>query len=376
MRRAYVIASIELRQRMRSVAWIVLMAIVFLMMLVTGVIAWFGFGLISAEARAADPEAGEGGFFYSFVLYEALFLALCVAPAFSGNAINGDRENATLASVQLTAASTSEIIFGKILAAAITGICFIAMMLPILLTVAIATGLNPFVVIISLLLLVIEVVIVSAIGVAISGLIAKSLISVVATYLIVALLCIGSVIFFGLTTLSDRVEVTYKWRDLDLTKVEFNDSGKLTNRDGELLTIDTAEEEAEYCTPWDVSTYENYRTDRSWVFLTMNPFSILADGVPAEFDKFGNPESLFALTASGQRFLQQEPETLSIEDSCRVDDLDSEPSETALETYQKGIPSWWIGLGGQTVFAAGLVWLAYRRTRTPAVKLPPGTRVA
>ena len=35
MRRAYVIASIELRQRMRSVAWIVLMAIVFLMMLVS-----------------------------------------------------------------------------------------------------------------------------------------------------------------------------------------------------------------------------------------------------------------------------------------------------------------------------------------------------
>ena len=39
-------------------------------------------------------------------------------------------------------------------------------------------------------------------------------------------------------------------------------------------------------------------------------------------------------------------------------------------------PSWFVGLFLQLVLTAGLLWWGWARTRTPARRLPPGTRIA
>ena len=46
------------------------------------------------------------------------------------------------------------------------------------------------------------------------------------------------------------------------------------------------------------------------------------------------------------------------------------------EVMASTVPSWFVGLALQLLLAGGLLGGAWARTRTPAKRLPPGTRVA
>ncbi|WP_244632436.1 MULTISPECIES: hypothetical protein [unclassified Microbacterium] len=200
---------------------------------------------------------------------------------------------------------------------------------------------------VSLLVLAAEIIIVAAIGVGLSGLIARPLFSVATTYLVVSALVFGTLIAFGLGGLAVRSEATSYSRPYDANGA-----------------VD--------CENWEVSTtYEVPRFDLVWWALAANPFVVLADATPTEFSPEGYPVDLFGQIKTGVRAAQQSP----LEQ--RWDECDPDGGYlTPQDMMESSVPSWFVGLGVQVVIAGSLFAGAWARTRTPARRLPPGTRIA
>ncbi|GGH47130.1 ABC transporter permease [Microbacterium album] len=343
------IVALELRQRVRSVAWYVLLGVFALLLLIVTVLAF----LVSGTWEAV------GGFVYSIVIFFVLLLATLVSPALSGNAINGDRDAATLAPVQVTLATTGQIVLGKFLAAWVTGLAFLAAAVPFILIATVAGNSDPGVVAVSLLVLMAEVGVVAAIGVGLSGVLARPLFSVAVTYLTVAALSIGTLIAFGLGGAAVRSEVVSTSR-----YIEYGVAGQ------------------EYeCSEWQTYTYETPRFDLVWGFLAANPYVILADATPTTFDRHGNPVDLFGQIKLGARHAQRTPDLNPVDDGCVPTPQGFVPSSgpswaTGEEVIASTTPSWFVGLGSHVLLAAGALAWAWSRNRTPAGRLPQGTRVA
>ena len=105
-----------------------------------------------------------------------LLLAVLVSPTLSGNAINGDRDAATLAPVQVTLATTAEILLAKFLAAWITGLAFVAVLGAVpALGDARGRGDAGQQSAVSLIILIVEIGVIAAIGVGLSGIIGRPL---------------------------------------------------------------------------------------------------------------------------------------------------------------------------------------------------------
>ena len=331
------IARLELTQRLRSVGWYILLGVFALVLIGVTVLAFMVYSW--------GDFVGAG--VYSIVVNVVLLLVVLVSPTLSGNAINGDREAATLAAVQVTAASTGDIMLGKLLAAVATGGAFLLVALPFLAIALLGGGVNALVLLVSLLVLAVEIVIVAAIGVGLSGLIARPLFSVAATYLVVAGLTIGTLIAFGLGGAAIRSEATSYSRPYDA--------------DGQLE-----------CDRWETYTYEVPRFDRVWWVLAANPFVVLADATPTDFNPDGYPVDMFGQIKLGVR-MAQHPPVEQRWDGCSEEYGDAHTPEELMEGT---VPSWFVGLGIQVLIAGGLFAGAWSRTRTPARRLPPGTRIA
>lgn len=356
------IIGIELRQRVRSVAWYVLL----------GVFAVILIGLLVLSLASFALWDGGNEWFFSIVIMLVLLLVLLVSPTLSGSAVNGDRDTATLAPVQVTLVTTTEIVVGKFLAAWISGLAFLVVALPFLLVATFAGDLNPLVIVSSLVVLVVEVGVVAAIGVGLSAVVARPLFSVASTYLIVAALTIGTLLVFGLGATALRSTQVSVTRDFDTSSVPAG------------------------CNPFDASEVEGCPTldeigcsettslndvprfDRVWWVLAANPFVILADATPPTYDeRYGSPSDLFSQVAVGVRLAQIPPEPQVVTDYCeRYGQEQVPPYETLEERTAGTTPSWFVGLLAQLVLAAGLMAWGIARTRTPAKRLPPGTRIA
>lgn len=331
-----IIARLELTQRLRSVGWYVLLGVFAVVMI--GVTA-----LSFAVFSWTGPSVGAGVF--SVVVNMVLLLVVLVSPTLSGNAINGDRDAATLAAVQVTAASTGDIMLGKLVAAIVSGGAFLLVAVPFLALSLLGGGASPLVLLVALLVLAAEIVIVAAIGVGLSGLLARPLFSVVTSYLVIAALTIGTVIVFGMGGAAIRTETTSYYRPYDETGV--------------------------VCDRWETSTNETPRFDLVWWVLAANPFVVLADATPTEFSPEGYPVDMFGSIKYGVRSAQIPP------GGQRYDECASgQGGQTAREVIDSTVPSWFVGLGVQLVLAGGLFAGAWARTRTPARRLPPGTRIA
>lgn len=332
-----IITRLELTQRLRSVGWYILLGVFALILLgVTG---------LAFAVYSWGDAVGAG--VYSIVVNIVLLLVVLVSPTLSGNAINGDRDAATLAAVQVTAASTGDIMVGKLLAAVATGGAFLLVAVPFLALSLLGGGANPLVLLVSLLVLAAEIIIVAAIGVGLSGLIARPLFSVATTYLVVAGLVVGTLIVFALGGMAVRSEATSYQRP-------YGANGEVD------------------CESWEVtSTYDAPRFDLVWWTLAANPFVVLADATPTEFSPDGYPVDLFGQIKLGLRSAQQ-PQL-----EMRWDECDPDGGwRTPKEVIESSVPSWFVGLGVQVVIAGSLFAGAWARTRTPARRLPPGTRIA
>lgn len=359
--RLWTIARLELTQRVRTVSWYVLLGIFALLLVGVTLLAFLAYGGLGGN------EAGAG--VYSVVVNITLLLVLLVSPTLSGNSINGDRDAATLAPVQVTLATTGEILLGKFLAAWLTGLAFAVVTLPFLVIATFAGGVDPVVIVVSLAVLVVETAIIAAIGVAVSGVVARPLFSVATTYLVVAAFAIGSLIGFGLVGASFTSEATNTYRDVAYDPV----TGEPECQDG---SSDCGNPEQMVCGEWQTDTYNVPRFDRVWWLLAANPFVILGDAVPARFDAGGYPVDVFGWVKSGVRGAQHPPSLETSWDGCAAWDAAADEALTPEQIVENSVPSWFVGLGVQALLAAGLLWWAWARTRTPARTLPPGTRIA
>jgi ABC-2 type transport system permease protein len=348
-----VIFSLEMRQRLRGVAWYVLLGVFFgLFFLITVATT-----IIVFASGDSDGAKNVGAPLYSVIIYFVLLLGSLVAPAMSGNAINGDRDAGTLATTQVTLITTGQIVVGKFLAAWLTALGFLAIALPFLAYAAIVGGENGLTVVISLLVLAAELGVIAAIGVGLSGLINRPLISVVVTYLSVAALSLGTFIAFTLGGLAVQTSTTqYFYANIH--------------------------EKTQTCT--GVSSYNTTlpRFDLDWGVLAPNPFVILSDAVPTTYDSNGNPTDLFGDFKYTERGAQLSPFADSTPKAACRDALAedgpgySSDGDSAKAVIDETTPSWAIGLGIQLVLAVAALLGGWARTRTPARRLPRGSRVA
>ena len=357
------IVGLELTQRTRSIAWYVLLGVFALLLAIVTGLSFLAWG------SALQP----GGAIYSTIVYITLLLVVLVSPTLSGNAINGDRDAATLAPVQVTRATTFEILFGKFLAAWVTGLAFVAVSVPFLVLATLGGGGAPATITVSLLVLVFEVGIISAIGVALSGILSRPLFSVATTYLVVAALVVGTLIAFALVGMTMRSEVTNHYRSIEYDQYS---GDSFPCMPGETPSDEyPCDDDIEVtCGEWHTSTYEVPRFDHVWWLLAANPFVILADATPTQYDQHGNPNDLFGQIKFGVRAAQQPPEFEQRWDDCAPPLQDERP--TPAEVIDQSTPSWFVGMALQLLLAAGLMWWAWARTRTPAGRLPAGTRIA
>lgn len=358
------IVRLELMQRTRSVAWYVLLGVFALLLIIVTVLAFLAFTYVPDD---------QGSAIYSTIVYITLLLIVLVSPTLSGNSVNGDRDAATLAPVQVTLATTAEIIIGKFLAAWVTGLAFVAVSVPFLALATLSGGSDAATVVTSLLVLIVEVGIIAAIGVALSGILARPLFSVATTYLVVAALVVGTLIAFGLVGATMRSEQTVNTRSFDWEAYE---DGEFPCMPGETPSADYPCEDDLTATCGEWQTYQNevVRFDRVWWLLAANPFVILADATPTRFDDNGYPVDLFGQIKLGVRAAQQVPPAEVTWDDCSRSPSDQQP--TPEQIIAGSAPSWFVGLGLQLLLAAGLLWWAWARTNTPARRLPPGTRIA
>jgi ABC-2 type transport system permease protein len=346
-----VIFSLEMRQRLRGVAWYVLLGVFFgILLLITGVTS-----VIVFSAGSTDANQQVGGPLYSLVIYFVLLLGVLVAPAMSGNAINGDRDSGTLATTQVTLITTWQLVLGKFLAAWATAVGFLVVALPFLIYCAIVGGTNAITVTVSLLVLLAELGVVAAIGVGLSGLINRPLFSVVVTYLAVAALTLGTLIAFVLGGLAIETKTV-------------------------MYDYDNLHQKTQTCTGLETYTTSVPRFDLNWGVLAPNPFVVLTDAVPTTYDRSGNPNDLFGEFKSAERGAQQSPFRNSTPAAaCREDLGYSSGSSTGLSASKlisTTAPSWAIGLGIQLALAAAALVGAWAKTRTPARRLSKGSRIA
>lgn len=352
----WLVVTIDLRQRTRTVAWYVLLGVFVLLVLAVTVLLVF----------ATDALFAGGGGVFSTIVFFVLLLGTLVSPALSANAINGERDSGTLATTQVTLVSTTQIVLGKWLAAWITALAFLAAAVPFL-AFAVALGEVPAAtIVVATLVTAVELGVVAAIGVGLSGVLTRPLFSVAVTYLVVAALSIGTLIAFGLGGAAVQSEVRATNRSVDWAAVE---------RDG----VPPGEEAP--CLPSETYTYPTPRFDYVWGFLAANPYVVVADAAPGSFDEQGDPNDVFGWIATGVRQAQHAPE-LEIEyDECAAwtpsgSIAPDDDWERPQQVYDRSVPSWFVGLGIHLLLAAGALAWAVQRTRTPAQRLARGSRIA
>ncbi|MCY7290040.1 MAG: ABC transporter permease [Cryobacterium sp.] len=333
----WLMVTLELRQRVRGVAWYVLLGIFVVLVAAVTVLLW-----LSTTAW----ETG-GGAVFSAVIFFVLLLGTFVSPALSGNAINGDRDIGTLATTQVTLISTGQLVLGKFVAAWITALAFLAAAVPFLLFAVTLGQVSLATIAVSVLVLAAELGVIAAVGVGLSGVVTRPLFSIVVTYLIVAALSVGTPIAFALLGTATKSEQT------------------LTSPVG---CDDPA------------TTASIPRFDHYWWVLAANPYVVVADASPGVFDASGNPQDLFGWIAVGVRQAQVPPDLQGEAPYCQSTGQyfgdDGGQLSTARELYDNAVPSWFVGLGIHLILGAGALLWAWRRTLTPARRLPTGRRVA
>jgi ABC-type transport system involved in multi-copper enzyme maturation permease subunit len=336
----WTIAAIELRQRVRGVAWYVLLGVCDAIILIVTALL-----VITILPGLEDGASGAG--LYSTIVYFVLLVASLVAPALSGNAINGDRESGTLATTQVTLVTTLQLVLGKFLAAWISALAFLVAATPFLIVACAFGGVGADTVAVSLLVLAVELGVVSAVGVGLSGLIRRPLFSIVLSYLFVALLSVGTLIGFGLggTVVQTPVHV----------QVAAHHIGSEEDR----------------CDAQDYSTSVP-RFDLVWWILAANPYVVLADAEPTHLDRSGNPRDIFGYVTLGVRSVQLTPDELRHPTRCDQLYRSQEPATVFAETT----PSWLVGLLIHLGLGIAALAGAIATTRAPSRRLAAGSRIA
>lgn len=402
------VMKLELLGRVRSKKWIIALVVWVAVLLLT----WLGtLGFAKQFMGSSDSSLSYQTLLWTFcmLLFFTLAVTLVVAPALSSTSINGDWETANLAILQVTPITAGQLLWGKLLAAWISGIVFAAAgAIPLTIMTAIH-GLGFRMLVISLAIIVVEVFVVCALGLGFSALVSRPVASVLLTYLVLGALTVGGPMAFAFTITSSFERIEYKTMTLIDKRPADNPEVLPFRSDGY----------DEYC---HAETHEDmfYHHDRFWYLLATSPFVILPDAATGlqsgqralqEVERKQNYGSVYdspfsavsvgvaasrapsPTAAEKLRQLTEVPKPfISISDTCYVDENhQSHPAydnrqllkirEDFENQNQKAIlrlmgHSWYWGLGLHVALAIGAVVTAWRRLRTPVRHLPKGVRIA
>jgi ABC-2 type transport system permease protein len=408
------VAVLELRQRVRSTRWVIVLALWFV--LLGGLTTLIRFavhraldpgqltgGTVDAVAvQAATDRAAQaaGAMMFGIILFLVLGLAGLVAPALTATSVNGDRAAGVLATLQTTLLSAAEIAVGKLLAAWATAMALLAAATPFILWAYLEGGTSAGRLLVTVALLAVMLLVVCAMALGWSALTARTSTSAVLTYLSVVLLGLGLPMLFGvmvpLVSSNESVRV-YQSEPVNQDPTQTNPTPTDPTQTDPTQTDPTQTDPGTtYSCQVQVQTMSRAHTERVWWLLAANPFVILADAAPrppaGSNDAFGD-DPLTAIR-TGVREARLGPP--AVEDWCTGTSYAlTDPATGAQVGSPLPVPPelvaaqdrrnaqlnglgvvWPFGLAADLVLAAGFVVLAILRLRAPARALRRGTRVA
>ena len=332
------VIRLELRQRVRSSRWQLMLGLFFV------TIAVFC-GLTMAVSGFDDSS---GSFVYGAVAFIVLTMGLLVAPAMSSTSINGDRASGTLATLQMTLLSPAEIVLGKLLAGWFTALVFMATAMPFLLLAMLPGGTSPLRFVVTTVMMAVMLLTMCAIALGFSALTARTVSSVVMTYLVTAFLCLGTLLLFGLSMPFIEMKQTVPI---------------LTNPPDYNWDQSTPIPRSQCAVINDTRTI--YHTELTWWLLAANPYVVVADAAPGQSD-----EDVFSIIKIGVRTAANGPE-LPVDECWAAQDTSNDVGEPMPD----GVV-WPFGLIINGGLAAGALALAVHRLSLPVRRLPRGTRIA
>jgi ABC-2 type transport system permease protein len=381
------IAVLELRQRLRTSRWPVVLGIWVLIIGAVAGLTWWAASSLPGDAVTAmsgDTVAtlsdDRGTTLYDVVLFFVLGLGMLVVPSLTATSINGDREHGVLATLQTTLLTSADIVVGKLVAAWAISLAFLLAASPFLMWAYIAGGVEVGRMLLAVAVLAFVLAVICALGLMFSTLTARTVSSAVLTYLTVAALTFGTVIAFliSLPLMATESTVTVKVvPDSFFQSQPLNPEGK-----DETTPIPAGP------TPADCVYEERQQTimhtERTWWLLALNPFVVVADAAP----------SRKPVTYLGFEPLQ------AISDGARTARLGATPDDSHNECWPEVQPNagqgdafgqqqqaerdrlnavhavWPYGFVFLGLIGAGSIGVAVRRLRTPIRTLPRGTRIA
>ena len=212
----WLMTSLELRQRIRSVRWYVALGVWTLALLGIGLLA------VIPALYLGDWEGvrSVSRIMFSLQMILVLFAMLLVTPALSAGSINGDRTAGTLATLQASLLSPLEIVLGKLFAGFLTGLAFLVLAMPSALPLALLGQVGPLYVLRVAVMICFLTFCVTAIGLGLSAITQRQLGSVVMAYVLVFGVTVVGPIVWGVsaTVLTTEREVTrYDTRSPDLS---------------------------------------------------------------------------------------------------------------------------------------------------------------
>ncbi len=371
-RGVWLVTSLELRQRVRSIRWYVALGLWTLALIVLGLIVLLPTWRFGGDINAVREVAAV---MFSMLALVVLFAVLLVLPALSAGSINGDRTAGTLATLQATLLSPFEIVIGKLLAGWITGIAFIILALPSLVPTALLGGIDVFYLLRVLLVLVFLAFCIVALGLGLSSLTNRQLGSVVLTYVVV----LGTSVILPVVWGSSAAVLNYQ-REVTIYETHYEE---IAGADGEQAYRSECRE--------GTMSETVFRMDLAQPLIWPNPVILLAETAPP-IGPDGNPliagpdsadphpTEILRLIKLGVDVSLTAHEGSEVRNHCSPEDAGYPEGIARDSGYQgdpsKAFPVWPMGAACWLLVGLGGVAVATRRLSVPIKRLGKGTRIA
>jgi len=373
------IAVLELRQRLRTSRWPVVIGIWFLVIGAVAGLTWW-----AVSSQPGDPATtlatDRGTTLYDVVLFFVLGLGMLVVPSLTATSINGDRERGVLATLQTTLLTPADIVIGRLVAAWAISIAFLLAASPFLVWAWVAGGVEVGRMLLAVAVLVFVLAVVCALGLMFSTLTARTISSAVLTYLTVAALTFGTVIAFliSIPILSTQQSVRVK-----VIPDTWYQEHQPANPDDKASFLEPTAADCVYV----VRGQTVMHMERTWWLLALNPFVVVADAAPSRKPVTFLGFEPLQMISDGARTARMgtTPESVNecwpelqsaaplTEAGVQQPDQRQRLERERLNRVHAVWPYGFVFLG---LVGAASTWVAVRRLRTPIRKLPRGTRIA
>ncbi len=368
------VAGLELRQRVRSTRWIVVLVVWFAVLLgLTLLLRSAVYGALEPGVLGGDqgPSSGQlhqvaAASVFGAVVFLVLALGGLVAPALTATSVNGDRTAGVLAALQTTLLTPAEIALGKLAAAWVTALALLAVASPFIIWSYFDGGTPLGRLLTTLAVLALTLLVVCAVALGWSAVTARTSSSTVLTYLTVVFLGLGLPLAFLLSLpLTGEREVVQVRQFAGIPAETEPPTDPSTG---------PAAPAPDSCTVVSAERVQ-FHTERNWWLLAANPFVVVADTAPpVRISGYGGSDPL-TMIRDGVREARLGPGP--VVDECYDYDSAFSAQEAQRQRQRDALPATWpFGLAADLALGAGFVVLAVRRLRAPARTLPRGTRVA